>query len=238
MPASDAVPVIIGAAIGAGGAVIAQVTSAVFTARRETERLTWEKERQAREWKVRESERFLSHKQELYSRYLSMTYQPIMDTLQLTGKEYAIGEDWHALVPEFTESFESELNSLRWNIRLLGAPVVFERIEYSHVTLILALLQAKRPTECSLKSGRSSLTTRCELGSKLVTPCALIFVATKRHSGKFRLKHTVRIRHPTRLNSRNAGGGNGFTARASHLKNFHSAKPPPLDPAFVRDHQQ
>lgn len=69
MAASDAVPVIIAAAIGAGGAVIAQVTTAVFTARRENARLTWEQERQAQEWGLRKAERFLTLKQELYSNY-------------------------------------------------------------------------------------------------------------------------------------------------------------------------
>jgi hypothetical protein len=51
-------PVLVGAAIGAGGAVVAQVTSAVFTARRETARLEWEKGKHERELKLRESERF------------------------------------------------------------------------------------------------------------------------------------------------------------------------------------
>ena len=50
---------IIGAAIGAGGAITAQITTAIATARRERSRLAWEKERQDREWKLREEERWL-----------------------------------------------------------------------------------------------------------------------------------------------------------------------------------
>jgi hypothetical protein len=67
MAVSDAVPVIIGAAIGAGGAVIAQVISSAFTAKREHKQLDWETKRQEREWEMRQEERFLKLKQELYS---------------------------------------------------------------------------------------------------------------------------------------------------------------------------
>ena len=68
--------------------MIAQVTSAIFTARRETERLSWEKHRQERDWRLRESERFLSLKQELYSRYIALTNKITMETVLLTQKEY------------------------------------------------------------------------------------------------------------------------------------------------------
>lgn len=145
MATSDAVPVIVGAAIGAGGAVIAQVTSAVFTARRETARLEWEKQRQAREWKMREAERFMSLKQELYGRYISLTYRPIMDTLELTRREYATQPDWHTLVPEYVGPLQEEIDNLRWNIRLLGSPVVAERVEYSNAAVLIAISEAGRP---------------------------------------------------------------------------------------------
>jgi hypothetical protein len=66
---STAAIAIIAAAIGAGGAVAAQITTAMATARRERSRLEWEKERQDREWRIREEERFLAVKQELYTSY-------------------------------------------------------------------------------------------------------------------------------------------------------------------------
>jgi hypothetical protein len=66
---STAVVAIIAAAIGAGGAVAAQITTAIATAKRERSRLEWEKDRQDREWKVREEERFLAVKQDLYTSY-------------------------------------------------------------------------------------------------------------------------------------------------------------------------
>ena len=151
MAASDAVPVIIGAAIGAGGAVIAQVTSAVFTARREAARLKWEKERQGREWKLREAERFMSIKQELYSRYISILYRPITDTMALTRSEYATQPDWPKLVPKYVGSLQEEIDNLRWNIRLLGSPVVAERVEFSNAALLVATSTAGRPDEHTIE---------------------------------------------------------------------------------------
>ena len=142
MATSDAVPVILGAAIGAGGAVIAQVTSAVFTARRETFRLMWEKERQARDWKMRESERFMSLKQELYSHYIAMTYKSIMALVLLTGREYTDKPGWQKSLPRFKGSFETEINALRSNIRLLAPPLVAERVEYAHALMLVAMLKA------------------------------------------------------------------------------------------------
>lgn len=141
MSASEAGPVIVGAAIGAGGAVIAQVTSAVFTARRETARLQWEKQRQVREWKMREAERFMTSKQELYSRYLAVTYKPIMTLVLLTKREYNESPDWEKLLPPYTDEFEAELNVLRSNMKLLAPPVVHERLEYAHGIMVAAMLK-------------------------------------------------------------------------------------------------
>ena len=66
---SEATAVIFGALIGAGGAIVAQVTTAIATARRDRSRLDWEKQQQNREWDVREEERFLAIKQEQYARF-------------------------------------------------------------------------------------------------------------------------------------------------------------------------
>ena len=84
MAASDAVPVIIGAGIGAGGAVIAQIISSVFNAKRERRQLDWETKRQERAWEMQQEERFLKLKQELYAtvaltanNFLAYIYYPI-----------------------------------------------------------------------------------------------------------------------------------------------------------------
>lgn len=72
---SDVAPVLIGAAIGAAGAITAQFTAASYTGRRERARLEWEKKRQERDWKMRQDERFLNLKRELYSEFLTGGWQ-------------------------------------------------------------------------------------------------------------------------------------------------------------------
>jgi hypothetical protein len=142
VPDLSAWTVVIGAAIGASGAVVAQVIAAMFTARRETSRLRWEQERQAREWKIKESERFLELKQQLYTRLLSMSYNPVMDVLALTRTEYIGKPGWQQSVPEYVGAFQEEIDRLRWNIRLVGSHVVSERVEVFNASLLVALSEA------------------------------------------------------------------------------------------------
>jgi hypothetical protein len=72
MAANETAAALIGAGIGAGGAVLAQVVASIFTGRRDTERLRWEQARQDREERLRREERFIELKRELYGRYLTM----------------------------------------------------------------------------------------------------------------------------------------------------------------------
>jgi hypothetical protein len=62
----------VGAAIGAGGAVPAQIVASIFTARRETDRLKWDKQRQDTEWELQKDERFLALKQDLYANFAAV----------------------------------------------------------------------------------------------------------------------------------------------------------------------
>lgn len=144
-------PVLIAAGIGAGGAVIAQVIAALFTARRETARLAWEKSKQEQDSKHRESDRLLAAKQALYSRYISLLYRPVMDTVQLTRKEYASSPGWNSLIPAYSGSLTDEIDDLRWNVRLVGSPLVAERVEFSNAALLVAISEAGRPDRSSLK---------------------------------------------------------------------------------------
>ena len=145
-------PGLIGAGIGAGGAVFAQIISASFTARRENSRLLWEKEKHDRELSMRESERFVSLKQELYSRYISLTYDPINKIMRETDREYVDEPDWQERMPQYNE----ELTDLRSNIRLVGPPVVYERVEYSHAAMLGAMFTAMSPTQYSLEKRRKN----------------------------------------------------------------------------------
>lgn len=74
------IPVISGA-VGAGGAVIAQVVSAIFTARRESKKLRWDKTVLEREWKHRTLERFDEVKTKVYAEFLSLLYSTTLDIL-------------------------------------------------------------------------------------------------------------------------------------------------------------
>ena len=66
---SNTVLVLLGAGIGAGGAVAAQVIASIFTARHDTKRFRWERQAKETEWANQKAERFLAQKQQLYSDY-------------------------------------------------------------------------------------------------------------------------------------------------------------------------
>ncbi|MEZ4491683.1 MAG: hypothetical protein R3C29_00025 [Dehalococcoidia bacterium] len=150
------------AAIGAGGAVIAQVVTSGFTARRENRRLDWEKSRQEREWGLREAERFLETKREMYSRYIALTYKPMMDTVSLVRGEYADAPGWESRVPQYSGPVYDEVERLRFDIRLLGSPVVFERCRYLNATILVATRRALGPDLQPLERRRSPPTRLCE----------------------------------------------------------------------------
>lgn len=137
MPASDAIPVIVGAAIGAGGAVIAQVTSAIFTARRETARLEWEKRRQERDWQMHEDERFMHLKQELYT-----SYSVLADQFWVTAEkliEYTEGraESEKPKIPDW-----DELDKLGWGIQLIAPKEVSDATMKCSLKLLEAVESA------------------------------------------------------------------------------------------------
>ncbi len=95
MAASDTLGLIVAGAIGAGGAVAAQIISSVVTSRKDSKRFdwerderkkdrNWEREKQEREWKMQEAERFLDIKREMYGRLnrvvrnlISYIYRPL-----------------------------------------------------------------------------------------------------------------------------------------------------------------
>ena len=112
MSTPNALPILIGAAIGAGGAIISQVIAAIFTARREGARLMWEKAKQEHDWKLREEDRLLVAKQTLYSRYVSLLYRPVMVTVQLTRDEYANKPNWNDRVPSYVGPLADEIDDL------------------------------------------------------------------------------------------------------------------------------
>ena len=63
---------LLGAAIGAGGAVAAQSVASYFSSRHDTKRLNWERHTQETEWANQKAGRFLDQKREAYSNYAAM----------------------------------------------------------------------------------------------------------------------------------------------------------------------
>ena len=98
---SETTAVIFGALIGAGGAIVAQVTTAIATARRDRSRLDWEKQQQDREWDVREDERFLAIKQEQYARFGAAVsdFLDYMDPWVSPESSYCAGREQPDLEP-------------------------------------------------------------------------------------------------------------------------------------------
>jgi len=131
MPTSDAVPVIIGAAIGAGGAVIAQVVSSLFTARRERGQFDWEKKRQEREWEMRKEERFLRLKQEAYSDIMLMANTFLTYIYYAVDYAHSEPDEPRPAVPNLQEMLR-----LRSNIEIIAPKEVSEPVRTAVVKLI------------------------------------------------------------------------------------------------------
>ena len=68
---------LLAAALGAGGAVAAQVIGGYFTARHETKRLAWEQQRAAEQDQQAQAKRFFDVKREKYATFLLV----VRDTL-------------------------------------------------------------------------------------------------------------------------------------------------------------
>ena len=124
---SDTVPVIVGAAIGAGGAIIGQIAASMFTARRERARLAWEQERQQRDWDIRDTERFFGLRHELYAAYYGACRQAI---------DYVYQEDNPELPPPFGRPIAQpdgeELDRLRSSIALVAPHDVSRRVDEAY----------------------------------------------------------------------------------------------------------
>jgi hypothetical protein len=117
---SDAVPVIIGAAIGASGAVLAQITVSIFNGRRESRRLRWEKDRQEREWELRRAERFLDLKRELYSDFIAHADEAVL---------FIAWTDELGAPPRPEEPDIGKLERIQANIKLIAPRDVSIRVE-------------------------------------------------------------------------------------------------------------
>jgi hypothetical protein len=129
----------VAAALGAGGAIAAQVVAAAFTARRETRRLRWDQDRHKEESRRARAQQFAADKRELYGRYLRLSYPQIAAALEYTRSD-SPREGLFQRARQFGD-IEPELEQLRWDISLLGGPRVTQMVELSHALLVIVMLQ-------------------------------------------------------------------------------------------------
>jgi hypothetical protein len=130
---------LVSAAVGATGAITAQVVGEIFNGRRERRRLNWENKRHTEDSTFARAQRFEDAKRELYSEYLRVTYPSIT-----AAQRFAEGQTYPEVVRKirsFDPEFESQLESLRWEISLIGDRRAAGAVELSYVYLVLVLLQ-------------------------------------------------------------------------------------------------
>lgn len=126
---SNVALVLISAAIGAGGAIAAQSISSYFSSRHDTKRFDWERSAQNREWQVRERERFLDLKRDLYSNFAFEVSKLMAHTHALNYP--SLGE---SPAPVSLE----ELRKLQWNIDLIAPEALGKSVSDSLLGLIAA----------------------------------------------------------------------------------------------------
>jgi hypothetical protein len=164
MAISEAVVGIIGAAIGAGGAVIAQVTTGAFTSRRERVRLNWEVAKQEREWGLHTEERFLSVKQELYVGY-ALICNGFLSYIYLLTEHSDDEPSEKRRLEKQREAFPdvSGLERLRQTIELMAPKGVYEYVDKSSATLIKVANAVAVPG--------ASISERRKLNSQAIREC-------------------------------------------------------------------
>lgn len=140
--------------MGAGGAILAQIVSASFSAARDSRRLEWEKETKEEEAKHRQAQRFLDQKRGLYARFLDLTYT-IMQEVSSKLKEEGRTKKPAPLKMKVAESLD-ELNSLRWEIQLISPGEIGAQIELVYTYVPLSGLIYYRPDEFPLEHREST----------------------------------------------------------------------------------
>lgn len=129
MAASDAGALIAAAAIGAGGAVSAQIISSIVTSRRDTQRFNWERERQDRDWRMQREERFHDAKQDLYR-----DIQLIASKLLHHAYSMASPSQQEAPVPEMPDL--AELQRLQATMDIICPREVAQRVEIAILVMV------------------------------------------------------------------------------------------------------
>lgn len=145
------------AAMGAGGAVLAQIIGSAFTARRESKRLEWEKSAKQQEWGHERAQRFLDQKRDLYGQYLGLTYKLGNDVSPKLEEEERTGQ-YRTLNASFSDHVD-DLDALRWTLNLIAPAQVRGSIELTYVHVVLAHLVYYRPDKYSKQHRKRTATS-------------------------------------------------------------------------------
>lgn len=130
---------LIGALIGAGGAISAQVVSAYIAGKRESRRIEVEDRRRGDDLEAERASRFSDVKRELYAAFAEKCYTPLEIASEFS-RPSRIASDPIQPFPR-TAEYEREISRLRWQIRLIAHPVVIARSEICFVNTLLVMLQ-------------------------------------------------------------------------------------------------
>lgn len=84
--------VLLAAALGASGAVMAQIIASIFTQRSERKRFEWEQAEAERRRNDNRLARFTDHKRDLYSRYLAL-HANFANVVRRQGTDVAISQE-------------------------------------------------------------------------------------------------------------------------------------------------
>jgi hypothetical protein len=120
-----------GAAIGAGGAVIAQALASAFNGRQEARRLAWDQAKQQREEMTRRIELFLDAKRSLYGNFLAIASEAIAYlTEKISAKESGSSLEMPNL---------KRFGQVQEEIELLADPIVSNPVKRAGYCLALLM---------------------------------------------------------------------------------------------------
>lgn len=109
--------------------------------------MRWDQDRHEEESRRARAQQFAADKRELYSRYLQLSYPQIAAAMEYTESD-SPSEGVFLRARRFVD-IEPELEQLRWDISLLGAPRVIHAVEVSHALLVIVMLQIAAEEEWS-----------------------------------------------------------------------------------------
>ena len=119
---------LISASVGAASAIGGQMFANIHTSKRETKRLAWEKDKFSKELELRQSEKFLDLKRELYSKFIGTTYDIVVGTSVLMPEtEEESDEDLASVIGSYLGTINL-LKNIYGDISLLSSSELSDKV--------------------------------------------------------------------------------------------------------------